>query len=472
MLDAFAATPVSLSQLHFTGGDATALGISYGGTITRSAGSSSSRALNIDHCLFDHNQAERRRFGWFGGTLSINDTTAADSNAAIDKGNQSLGGAIYMNNYSGLSLTRTSFTNNSSDDSGGAIYVETGNNDTTATILDSLFANNTAKAKATTTGGGAIFASLVAFDIHNTTFFNNQVTAGSGGAGGALFLDGGGFDFPITLNNVTISGNSAPVGGGIALLGSTGATTVTLSNTILSANLGSNCNLGTNSSLVSAGYNLLGTGCALAPTTGDFLSDTPGLASALGATTPTQTLALLPGSPAIDKGNPGTPNGTPPRCEVADQINTAPTGRRRLRSWGVRIFARCGCWHRQKKQRHSRRWSKRHLHTAREQRGARYGDRGADQRSVARVFEQLRRDWRLHDREQQVELRARHAHRRQLDRCQHDLHCDRCWCALQHGNRESRRARSQSRQRHFDRHDNRRRRARVFGDHGDHDPTL
>ncbi|HXQ23057.1 MAG TPA: choice-of-anchor Q domain-containing protein, partial [Candidatus Acidoferrales bacterium] len=100
-------------------------------------------------------------------------------------------------------------------------------------------------------------------------------------------------------------GNSASVdrGGGIINFSSG---TVTVNNSIVAANTAANgpdcCGM-----LTSQGYNLIEAGgdCALAgDLTGNVTGQDPGLGPLRDNGGPTQTQALLPGSPAIDAGNP------------------------------------------------------------------------------------------------------------------------------------------------------------------------
>ena len=76
-----------------------------------------------------------------------------------------------------------------------------------------------------------------------------------------------------------------------------------LRNSILAGNTASDCS----GPVTSAGYNLIGStaGCTFTPGAGDQIGVDPKLATLADNGGPTQTIALLPGSPAIDAGNPG-----------------------------------------------------------------------------------------------------------------------------------------------------------------------
>ena len=108
------------------------------------------------------------------------------------------------------------------------------------------------------------------------------------------------------VNNTTVFGNNStlsPGGGGI--YNENGS--VTIGNSIIAGNTndqndGPNC-LGT---IISLGYNLVGiiSNCNFTTATGDLINAVPLLDPLLDNGGPTFTHALLPGSPAIDAGNP------------------------------------------------------------------------------------------------------------------------------------------------------------------------
>jgi len=125
--------------------------------------------------------------------------------------------------------------------------------------------------------------------LTNCTLSGNQAESGDfGSAGGGGVFNGG----TATLTNCTVSGNSAFGGSGGSYGGgvfNTNSGTATLTNTIVAGNAGDDI-VGT----ITGSNNLIGGDPLLAP-----LADNGG---------PTQTMALLPGSPAI---NAGTATGAP-----------------------------------------------------------------------------------------------------------------------------------------------------------------
>ena len=115
-----------------------------------------------------------------------------------------------------------------------------------------------------------------------------------------------------TLTNVTFSGNSAAVGGGMIIAFSSSPT---LKNVIIANNTGGDCY--TDGSLnASSSNNLIadaGSACGLTDGVNGNIVGKPALLGSLGSYGgATQTLPLLPGSPAINAGNAGA-------CPLTDQ---------------------------------------------------------------------------------------------------------------------------------------------------------
>jgi len=126
--------------------------------------------------------------------------------------------------------------------------------------------------------------------VTNSTFSGNSADT----YGGGIANSG-----TVKVTNSTFSGNSAGNGGGIANL----LYSVAVTNTILAnSTSGGNC-----AGVTDGGHNLDSDGtCGVGPATDPLLA--PGLAHNGG---PTQTIALLAGSPAIDTGDPEV-CGNPP----------------------------------------------------------------------------------------------------------------------------------------------------------------
>src|SRR5262249_6208426 len=156
----------------------------------------------------------------------------------------------------------------------------------------------------TGSGGGAVFSAGTAA-LTNCTLTANA----SPGGGGAVFSS----DSSLTLTNCTLTGNRAnsqgdspgfSTGGGLS--GAPGAS-LTLTNTIVAGNFaGTGSAADDVGSAVTGTFNLIGAGGSGGLTNGSG-GNLVGVANPLLAPLgsyggPTQTVALLPGSPALDAG--------------------------------------------------------------------------------------------------------------------------------------------------------------------------
>jgi CSLREA domain-containing protein len=152
-------------------------------------------------------------------------------------------------------------------------------NSGTATLTNCTIANNRADGLLTGSGGG-VFNSGTA-TLTNCTLSGNVGIGDSPGSGGGVFNSG-----TATLTNCTLSGNYAVSAYGISGIGGGvfNSGTATLNNTIVASNSGDDV-VGP----FTGSNNLIGGDPMLGP-----LDDNGG---------PTQTMALLPGSPAINAGS-------------------------------------------------------------------------------------------------------------------------------------------------------------------------
>ena len=237
------------------------------------------------------------------GVFAISaDLTVTISGLTLTNGLFGSGGCIYNGNVATLTVTNCVLSGCTSG-SGGAIYNAYG----TLIVTNSTISGNTANFN----GGGIYNDSLesgnATLTISNSTLSGN--TANSNGGG--IFSDGSsGGSAALTLHNSTLSDNSAPSGGGIYNYGDLGGATLDLTDTILKTGV-SGANIVNLSGIVTShGYNLSddnGGGFLTGP--GDQINRDPMLGPLQPNGGPTDTHALLPGSPAIDTGDP---NFTPP----------------------------------------------------------------------------------------------------------------------------------------------------------------
>jgi len=309
-----------------------------------SLGTSGGGACTISGCTFTNNTVTAAN-GFFGigaaidsaGPLTVSGSTFSGNSAS------SAGGAIYSTGT--LSVTGSSFDQNSSHGgNSGGIYSTgqltvanstftfntggiqdllaplVGNNRPVSTITDSTFSENFAPGiinngllsvsdctfddNFASNGGG--IDNSAALTVSNSTFANNSASSGGG-----LENDAPG---TMTLSNCTVSGN---VGGGIANGTGPVVANTTLYNTIVSGNTQSDgvtpqditgaLDLRLAAGQTPSSYNLIGSGGSGGLVNGQNGNqvgiDNPGLAPLGNYYGPTQTMALLPGSPALDAGS-------------------------------------------------------------------------------------------------------------------------------------------------------------------------
>ena len=220
------------------------------------------------------------------GTLTIIDSVISENSITSGNGSDGYGAGIYNCPFSTLTLINTTIRDNSAKVGGGIC------NGGLLTILNSTFSGNVAREQR---GGGiGNYGTLI---ISNSTFSGNS--SGSDGFAGGI-LNGGLFQSIGTLliSNSTLSGNTAGDSGGIF---NVNGSTVALQNTILANNMGGNCRGAFNS----GGYNLSSDNSCGFDGAGDLNNTDPELGPLQNNGGPTDTMALLRGSPAIDAGNPG-----------------------------------------------------------------------------------------------------------------------------------------------------------------------
>jgi len=225
------------------------------------------------------------------GTLTVIDSIITGNRISSGNGSFGYGAGIYNCPSSTLTLINTTISNNSAL-IGGAIC-----NGGTLTIIDSTISGNVARQHE---GGG--IANYGTLTITNSTFSGNIARPSLLGSLAGGILNGGLFQSAGTLaiNNSTLSGNVARGGKGGAIFNVKGSSVV-LQNSVVANNTGGNCH----GTITSRGYNLSGDDSCRFHSAGDLNRTDPKLGRLQNNGGPTQTMALLPGSPAIDSGNPG-----------------------------------------------------------------------------------------------------------------------------------------------------------------------
>src|SRR6266542_3198398 len=187
------------------------------------------------------------------GQVSISGSVVTENSAS--GGDFNVGGGIYIEGQSSLTVSNTTVSNNSADQ-GGGIYADLDVSGTVS-INGSTINNNTALTTGFGAGGGIYIQFGGNVSITNSTISDNGHEDGL--QGGGIYIQGG----SLSLKSVTISGNKSQTGAGT---------------------------------------------CITAPATGDQRNVNPLLGSLANNGGPTQTHALLTNSPAIDKGQSSSLN--------------------------------------------------------------------------------------------------------------------------------------------------------------------
>lgn len=263
--------------------------------------------VNVTNCIFSNNQAgsssSASRSGGGAifnnlGTLTVTSSTF-QSNLAAPSYPQACGGGIY--NKGTASITNSTFTGNRTT-LGGGLFNETG---AAMTVSGSTFDRNGAR------DGGAV-ENFGTFTAVNSTFYANIAYSDVSGIGGGIYNAG-----TANLSNSTVAYNFAGfIGGGF--YNNTGRT-ANVKSSIIASNFQSTDSPDVYGAFSSKGFNLIGkksgsTGFSAATDKKGTLAspldpkfDTRGLRNNGGLT---ETLGLLTGSPAIDKGTSASLTGS------------------------------------------------------------------------------------------------------------------------------------------------------------------
>ena len=293
-----------------------------------------------------------------GGGIDLTTNGAQGSNVTVtnctisNNTSTALGGGICVDFYGELTVVNSTIDGNTASGGGGIM-----NKDGTLVVSGSTIANNTATAAGTSwhypvfSGGGGIynngpFGSTPGSTTKGiTNISNSTITDNTSPAGGGLYVNGG----IVTVTNSTIAYNNVTDppgydGGGIFTYnqisntnpGYTSISDAIVNNTIVVDNT---INSGTPDDLagswIAGSYNLVGTDVAgfLTSSTGNQIGVTnPGLGTLESNGGPTQTIALLAGSPAIGAGSVALAVGAD-----GSPLTTDQTGRPRLTNGNVDI---------------------------------------------------------------------------------------------------------------------------------------
>jgi hypothetical protein len=232
--------------------------------------------------------------GFSGGGLSKRGPGALVLEAVVVRDNTAASGAGLHYDNGLISIRNSTFSGNHSTSEGGAIIGVAGIG---AVDGDLQLVNSTIDDNSAVGFGGGIYASAAGnVQILSSTITRNEADSDNSGSG-----DGGGLyhntDGQFEVANTLLAGN---------FLGDDDGDRHCSGN-----------------SFTSLGYNLRSEndlGCIGFGNTGDFVDGSPLIAGAPalnGGSTP--NVALLPGSPAINAGNPAALGGAFPACPTTDQ---------------------------------------------------------------------------------------------------------------------------------------------------------
>ncbi|WP_406698513.1 right-handed parallel beta-helix repeat-containing protein [Singulisphaera sp. Ch08] len=270
-------------------------------------GIANSGTLTVTDSAFSGNSAS---FGSGGGIANLGTLTVIHSTLTGNSANDFRGGGIANDNFGTVTVIDSTLTGNSAGFGGGIDNINFG----LVTITNSTLESNSASidgggissfyatlrvtgitlsGNSTRGDGGGILILTGTVSVTDSTLHGNS--AGFLGNGGGI-VNRGGF---VTITNSTFSDNAANSGGGVF----NDFGTVTVTTSLFANSKGGNLNQGRNAaSFVSGGHNLFSDTPALAFDPTDLLNTDPLLGPLADNGGPTQTMALLPGSPAIDAG--------------------------------------------------------------------------------------------------------------------------------------------------------------------------
>jgi hypothetical protein len=336
------ATTLTARNLTLTGGNAT------GGAPANVGGAIYAKAstLTLDHANITTNSSAAAGGGIFSrnGHVALVQSTVANNTAA------GFGGGLAVYGVT-LTLTNSLVSGNAGTKVGGLFIARPSiaPNYTTASFTNATVSGNTGNCVANYCSGGILARGTVlnmsdstisgntavgnhdyivggAYFYRTAAAFTNSTIAENGATGNNLLAGGisevhlsEDTGYGLTLVNCTVASNTAasygPTGYSIAgairsgvVESATGtASSLTLSNTIVSSNLPAPEVLTSATTTINATYSLLGSAENVSPFSSganhNVFSDTPGLGPLANNGGPTRTMALLVSSPAIDAGS-------------------------------------------------------------------------------------------------------------------------------------------------------------------------
>jgi hypothetical protein len=270
-----------------------------------SDGENSNATLTVVNCIVSGNSAALGA-GIFNAGYD-GSATAVIGNSIITGNAADTGGGI----YNGSAIMTISNSTISGNVGGGIDNDGFANGSATMTISNSTISGNSSNSL----DGAGIYNDGGSFGSARVTIANSTISGNIAVGFGAGVLNTGccnGSNATATIVNSTFSGNSADSGGADIFNDASlaGNAVLVIGNTILNSGASVNSISNDSGTVTSLGYNLSNDGAGgLLHATGDKTNSIPLLGPLQDNGGPTFTHALLPGSPAIDAGNP---NFAPP----------------------------------------------------------------------------------------------------------------------------------------------------------------
>jgi hypothetical protein len=232
------------------------------------------------------------------------------------------GGGLLLRSSTTLQLVQSTVRANRADSTAAGIAVSTGGGvgsfGSVVAMRQSTVSGNVAGGSGQALGGGLFLNAGGPHAVQNSTLAGNKVN-GTTARGGGIDVD-----TTLAVTAATIARNSAKLGGGIYVEG--GATT--LRATLLGLNTATMSGANCSQNVASAGRNLVAStlGCAFAPLGTDKIGLAPKIGLLRSNGGPTQTIALLKGSPALNaipkaecpfgRDQRGVKRPQGPRCDI------------------------------------------------------------------------------------------------------------------------------------------------------------
>jgi hypothetical protein len=240
-------------------------------------------------------------FASFGGGIWNDHATLTLTNCVI-AGNRNSGiynDASVSTREANLTLKACTIVGNTSAGNGGGVYNYGFGGTAFVSATACAFSSNVASNNGV---GGAIFNDGNG-GLAGTALALCTLSGNSAGQGGAIWNTGANGSGNLSISACTFSGNSANFGGGIFNNGANGTATLTINNTILKSGA-TGGNIANNGGAINSfGHNLSSDAAAGFFTNSTDRINTDALLGPLADNGGrTFTHALLPGSPAIDKG--------------------------------------------------------------------------------------------------------------------------------------------------------------------------